>query len=768
MENGIKRVESEIDLTPRTLSRRESLPSPSIDRHSQVVRVNCLYVSRKQLRSATDAFNVSHVRSDASVVLAPGLQATVQVVQASKAVKAHVVFDFKIGRTAKPKLLDLQSEIRKNLSIPLGVELQLQIIPSNGDHTVKITTDAQLAEAISVHQEELTIQVMKSGIRLYLPWIAIIVSILDVVTTVLFATELLHHDDTPQRIVGASVAVATVVAVVLNLIQGFLHIKRSINAHGPAHEWVTVHICETAFGLLFAGLNLLNLECLWSHFDVLSCFNFHCPMPRELRRMSGKASIPSLVLGDGMPIAASIFEIVSSGGAGWYSIASVSTSLASLALSLAKKVIVMLFVEGGRYPNGDADDDTQNSKELASMIDNTTDLLKRRDITLLKFHLDGIPSLEQRPRALAALACKFHEVCFMSVRSQGGMVVSFTEDSVEAVFNAPREVRLHPVAAVLSALNVVKAWPEARFAALQSHKSGFTITTSVVTGEGHVGNLGPRTRREYKVVGEARSELDELSKLARRDGIQVLCNEPAQYPCRREGLLVRAVDILRNEVHDVTTVYQILDPKGKLAKQWGGMTVKKWEGFFATLGSGSLVSSVDALREYLKLAENDCVAEKLKNRLLKLHGRGGTKYCREQGRAIWEEPESPQMSSSPSPQMRSLSELMPVLQAGFLAKQQAVQPPSWTPESDDLPPRVRRKPLPSRSPEFSTPDAPGLTATNGSVSSSFCLIRPPSTALEGDVTDSGEEDEPDAVVPEPEAIPARHRLVLPRVSNPLL
>ena len=268
------------NISPRRLSRMASLPAPQYFTQDQVIRVNCLYVSRKLLRNgAGDALSLSNANS-APMMLAPGLQASAQVVKASKAVKAYQVFDLKLS--SQPRLSDLESEVRRHLCIPLGVEVEMKILPVNGDHATKISTDQQLSAALAVHHEEITIQVMKSGIRLYLPWIAILVSLADAITTIYYAGQLLKDGNQTQTIIGSLVLGSTLLAIMINLTQAFLHMKRSILINTPTHEWVTVHVCETALGLMLSGFNILNLECLWSHFDVGKRMNFHCPMPASV------------------------------------------------------------------------------------------------------------------------------------------------------------------------------------------------------------------------------------------------------------------------------------------------------------------------------------------------------------------------------------------------------------------------------------------------------------------------------------------------------
>eukprot|EP00754_Rhynchopus_humris_P001579 Rhum_TRINITY_DN10916_c1_g1::Rhum_TRINITY_DN10916_c1_g1_i1::g.41389::m.41389 len=655
--------------SPRRLQRMESLPYHVVHPHDQVVRVNCLYVSRRQLRAmGNDSFSLGQLGSSAAVVLAPGIQAPAQVVKASKAVKAYQVFDYRVKKS-RPQIADLESEIRRNLNIPLGVELDLQVIPPTGDHALRVTTNSQLSAALAAHQEEITIQVLKSGKRLYLPWIAIIVSLADICTTVFYASKLLHRDSDTEVYVGAAVLCSVVLAVLVNLVQAFLHMKKSILSNGPTHEWVSRHVCETAFGLLLAGFNILNLECLWSHLDIVKKLNFHCPMPVALQRMSGKNSIPSLLLGDVVPIAASIFEMINR-DVEWYNLASVGTSFASLSLAVAKKVIVVLFVARAYSGDGDTDDDDTGSSAGEQAARRTVDeayggLLHRKEVTVVRFTLQSLQELEQRSRLLGALSCKFHEVGFMAVRSAGGSVLAFTEHTMDAVFNAPRESAAHAADAVASALRFLRAWPDARRHALGPTKVGmFNVTVAAVSGEAFVGALGPQSRREFQVVGDPMRVLNDFAGLGEYEGVEIVCNESVSVAAKRDANLVRQVDVIRNvSTGELTPVYEVLEPTSVLAKRWGGIQVNLWDSLFGSLTTGTVGQSLDILKEYLKIVENDAVCEGLLERLLSLQSRGVIKYYRDNAsrQSVWGEPEdSPgpghTQSVSMSPQMYSTSD----------------------------------------------------------------------------------------------------------------
>ena len=354
----------------------------------------------------------------------------------------------------------------------------------------------------------------------------------------------------------------------------------------------------------------------------------------------------------------------------WYNMASVGTSFASLSLAVAKKVIVVLFVARAYSGDGDTDDDDTGSNAGEQAARRTVDeayggLLHRKEVTVVRFTLQSLQELEQRSRLLGALSCKFHEVGFMAVRSAGGSVLAFTENTMDAVFNAPRESAAHAADAVASALRFLRAWPDARRHALGPTKVGmFNVTVAAVSGEAFVGALGPQSRREFQVVGDPMRVLNDFAGLGEYEGVDIVCNELVSVAAKRDANLVRQVDVIRNvSTGELTPVYEVLEPTSVLAKRWGGIQVNLWDSLFGSLTTGTVGQSLDILKEYLKIVENDAVCEGLLERLLSLQSRGVIKYYRDNAsrQSVWGEPEdSPgpghTQSVSMSPQMYSTSD----------------------------------------------------------------------------------------------------------------
>ena len=144
----------------------------------------------------------------------------------------------------------------------------------------------------------------------------------------------------------------------------------------------------------------------------------------------------------------------------------------------------------------------------------------------------------------------------------------------------------------------------------------------------------------------------------------ILVNSNVQAEAHRDGILVRQVDIIRDAATGAhSAVYQVLDPHGKLAKQWGGIAVSLWSSLFGAMSSGTVPQCLDILAEYAKAIESDHVAESLGLRLARYSNRGAVRYWRDRGVSVWSDPPEPEAETSVSPhqQTHSMGDIVPVM-----------------------------------------------------------------------------------------------------------
>jgi len=147
-----------------------------------------------------------------------------------------------------------------------------------------------------------------------------------------------------------------------------------------------------------------------------------------------------------------------------------------------------------------------------------------REVTILFADLrDFTPWVESTPPAqvVADLNSYFSEMD-AAIRAQGGLVLQFIGDEIEAVFGAPVADPGHPDAAVRAALEMrsrLEAWNERRVAAGKTPlRHGIGIHTGTVIA----GNIGSSERLSYALVGDAVNLTSRIQSLNKDFGTEIL------------------------------------------------------------------------------------------------------------------------------------------------------------------------------------------------------------------------------------------------------
>jgi len=148
----------------------------------------------------------------------------------------------------------------------------------------------------------------------------------------------------------------------------------------------------------------------------------------------------------------------------------------------------------------------------------------QREVTILFADLrDFTPWVEASPPAevVADLNAYFTEMD-IAIRSNGGLVLQFIGDEIEAVFGAPISDARHADAAVAAAREMgrrLDAWNAGRHAAGKAElRHGIGIHTGTVIA----GNIGSSERMSYALVGDAVNLASRIQALNKEFGTQVL------------------------------------------------------------------------------------------------------------------------------------------------------------------------------------------------------------------------------------------------------
>eukprot|EP00755_Sulcionema_specki_P024375 Sspe_Gene.81089::Locus_51643_Transcript_1_1_Confidence_1.000_Length_2262::g.81089::m.81089 len=606
-------------LRSRALCRYPSLPD-HLRLQQKFIRIHCIYISRRRMNETAKPAHEGFLNQ--SLCLGPGLTATQGVMEMAKVVKKYVSFDLRVINSTAT-LRELLGSIRQHLSVPIGTQLQVSTVMENGD-VVKITDDVELSNVIHTHPDEITLRVCKSGRKNFWHFGTMVVSFFDLLTTVLLGANLLNRGTSVGKWLGIAVLVAVALTALLNLSFAFVVLLTGKRESREVAEWVQHCSRSVVVGCVAAVFNLLNLECLWSNM-IFAGVNFHCPMPLAVRNLTVRLSLYALVPGEIFPIAASIVDFITSADSekgNVFNILSLATSVASLALSAIKKVVILLLRD---------DDDTHSEEGGPSPHRPTVDYataLQRRTVSVLVLELVGIDEAQLRPRALAAVICRFHEECFNVLRRRRGLGLRFTHQHVEVAFNAAREDTDHAANAVRTALQVFDSWGNARAEALTTQGSHdrpvLTVRGALATETCYVGTLGTASRREFQVVGPVWRIARELLALADSLSASLLANELCAANAKEPSLMRPIERIAPPRAAPQYTVYEVFTQHRPEA--WRG---QRWISMFSELTCGSLERAADELNEYVADAPGDAVAAGLAKRVEGCVQHGKKRYARE-------------------------------------------------------------------------------------------------------------------------------------------
>jgi adenylate cyclase len=113
------------------------------------------------------------------------------------------------------------------------------------------------------------------------------------------------------------------------------------------------------------------------------------------------------------------------------------------------------------------------------------------------------------PQKVATLLNLFFEMATSAIFEHKGSVNKFIGDSVMGIYNAPLDQPDHALAAVKSAVKLLK---EVERHNRQSQDRRFNIRIGINTGAVVAGNVGTQVRMEYTVLGDAVNVAARLAK----------------------------------------------------------------------------------------------------------------------------------------------------------------------------------------------------------------------------------------------------------------
>jgi adenylate cyclase len=166
------------------------------------------------------------------------------------------------------------------------------------------------------------------------------------------------------------------------------------------------------------------------------------------------------------------------------------------------------------------------SREIAEHVlgDSTALDGERRPVTILFQDVRGFTTLAEHtePTILVGVVNQLFTAMVAAVEQEGGTVRQFTGDGVMALFGAPLRHDDDPARAVRAALGMLARLPGLNERLQSDGLPALRIGVGIHTGDVVTGCVGPDSRREYGIVGDAVNTASRIEGLTKEMGATIL------------------------------------------------------------------------------------------------------------------------------------------------------------------------------------------------------------------------------------------------------
>ncbi len=158
---------------------------------------------------------------------------------------------------------------------------------------------------------------------------------------------------------------------------------------------------------------------------------------------------------------------------------------------------------------------------------------EEREVTLIFTDIRGFTNISEKvnPAEIVKILNSYFTPMTKLIRDTGGTVDKFIGDAIMAFWNAPLDVKNHPMKALQTSINMQKSLKELNLILEEKHQVQINMGAGLHTGKVYVGNMGSDELLDYTCIGDTVNLTSRLESLCSTYGVTTILSKDTVDLC---------------------------------------------------------------------------------------------------------------------------------------------------------------------------------------------------------------------------------------------